>query len=70
VSEVLADREMCIQAGNCVMAAEDVFDQDDDGVVVVLTPEVTGEAEDRARRAVTLCPAAALTLRDPGAAAG
>ena len=28
---VSADRELCIQAGNCVMVAGDVFDQDDDG---------------------------------------
>ena len=26
---VQADREACIQAGNCVMVAADVFDQDD-----------------------------------------
>jgi len=70
VKEVLADRDMCVQAGNCVLAAEDVFDQDDDGVVVVLTREVTGEAAERARRAVMVCPAAALTLQDRPAAAG
>ena len=27
---VSADRELCIQAGNCVMVAGEVFDQDDD----------------------------------------
>ncbi|MEW5809610.1 MAG: ferredoxin [Actinomycetota bacterium] len=46
------------------MVAGDVFDQDDDGVVVVLVDEVTGEAEERARQAVNLCPAAALALQD------
>ncbi|WP_255507320.1 4Fe-4S domain-containing protein [Mycolicibacterium sp. 018/SC-01/001] len=50
------------------MVAADVFDQDDDGVVVVLTDEVSGEVEERARQAVNLCPAAALGLQADGAA--
>lgn len=63
-SKVRADRELCIQAGNCVRVAGDIFDQDDDGVVVLLTDEVSGDAADRARKAVTLCPAGALRLDD------
>lgn len=70
MSRVSADREICIQAGNCVMVAADVFDQDDDGVVVVLTAEVSGDAEERARQAVNLCPAAALSLHADGTSAG
>ena len=64
MSRVSADRELCIQAGNCVMVASEVFDQDDDGIVVVLADEVTGEAAEHAREAVKLCPASALTLRE------
>lgn len=64
MSKVVADRELCIQAGNCVMVAGDIFDQDDDGMVVVLDDEVTGDAADRAREAVKLCPASALSLED------
>ncbi|MCG7595588.1 ferredoxin [Mycobacterium sp. PSTR-4-N] len=56
------------------MVAADVFDQDDDGVVVVLTAEVSGDAEERAQQAVNLCPAAALALQadsgDDGTSAG
>ncbi|MGE2733548.1 ferredoxin [Mycolicibacterium vaccae] len=62
--KVAADREVCIQAGNCVMAAGEVFDQDDDGIVVVLTDEVRGESIDRARDAINLCPANALRFAD------
>ena len=61
---VRADRDVCIGAGVCVMNSEAVFDQDDDGVVVVLTDEVSGDAEERAQQAVNLCPAAALALQD------
>ncbi|WP_246229001.1 ferredoxin [Mycolicibacterium psychrotolerans] len=52
------------------MVASEVFDQDDDGIVVVLTEEVDGEAADHAREAVKLCPASALTLQERTAAAG
>jgi ferredoxin len=59
-----ADREVCIQAGNCVMVADAVFDQDDDGTVVVLVDEIPDDEVDHAREAVQLCPAQALRLSD------
>lgn len=55
-----ADREACISAGNCVMAAPEVFDQDDDGIVVVLADPVPEGDQEGAREAVRLCPATAL----------
>ncbi|MGW0163426.1 ferredoxin [Mycobacterium sp. NPDC003323] len=57
-----ADQDMCITAGNCVMVAGELFDQDDDGVVVVLTEDVPADEEGHAREAVKLCPASALKL--------
>jgi ferredoxin len=62
VVKIEADREVCIQAGNCVMAADTLFDQDDDGIVVVLVDEVPEDEEDRAREAVKLCPSQALRV--------
>lgn len=59
-----ADQDSCITAGNCVMVADALFDQDDDGVVVLLTDEVPTDEEGHAREAVKLCPASALKLRD------
>ncbi|MBB2988555.1 ferredoxin [Mycolicibacterium iranicum] len=64
MTKVSADRELCIQAGNCVMVAGDVFDQDDDGIVEILHDDVTGEEAERAAEAVKLCPASALSLED------
>jgi ferredoxin len=61
---VEADHDSCITAGNCVMVADAVFDQDDDGVVVVLTDEVPEDEVEHAREAVKLCPASALKLLD------
>ena len=62
--KIEADRDLCIGAGNCVLSAEAVFDQDDDGVVVLLTEEVPEDEEDRVREAVKLCPSGALRLQE------
>jgi ferredoxin len=60
--KISADRDVCISAGNCVMAAGTVFDQDDDGIVVVLVDEVPDCEEDHVREAVKLCPSEALRV--------
>ncbi|HYZ69074.1 MAG TPA: ferredoxin [Mycobacterium sp.] len=60
--KVHADRDVCISAGNCVMTADAVFDQDDDGIVVLLVDEVPEGEEDRVREAVRLCPSQALRV--------
>jgi ferredoxin len=62
--KVEADRDVCISAGNCVMAAGAVFDQDEDGIVVVLVDEVPEDEEDHAHDAVRLCPSQALRVAD------
>ena len=60
--KVQADRDVCIGAGMCVMTADTVFDQDDDGIVVLLTEDVAEGEEQRVREAVNLCPSGALRL--------
>lgn len=60
--KVTADRDVCISAGNCVMVADAVFDQDDDGIVMVLVDEVPEGEEEHAREAVKLCPSQALRV--------
>ncbi len=62
--KVQADRDVCISAGNCVMAADAVFDQYDDGIVVVLVDEVPEGEQDHVREAVRLCPSQALRVAD------
>lgn len=61
---ISADRDVCISAGNCVMVASAVFDQDDDGIVVVLVDDVPDGEEEHAREAVRLCPSQALRITD------
>lgn len=61
---VEANRDICIGSGMCVMTTPEVFDQDDDGIVVLLTAEVPDEQVEQARRAVATCPSGALRAVD------
>ncbi len=45
-------------------ATSDVFDQDDEGLVVVLTPSPAPEEEAGVRRAAFLCPAQAIRISE------
>jgi ferredoxin len=52
------DQDRCIAAGQCAMAAPEVFDQrDEDGVVVLLSPTAPPGTEDGVRHAAAVCPA-------------
>ncbi|MEU6769687.1 ferredoxin [Streptomyces sp. NPDC046759] len=55
------DKNLCCGAGTCVLAAPAVFDQDDDGTVVLL--HATPGAEQRAavQEAAERCPTGAIT---------
>jgi ferredoxin len=59
---VHADRDVCIGAGLCVLTAGAVFDQDDDGIVVLLDEHPSDVAA--ARDAVANCPSGALSLTE------
>jgi ferredoxin len=57
-----ADHDDCIASGNCVMISDALFDQDDDGIVVLLAEDVPESEEEHAREAVRTCPASVLHL--------
>lgn len=59
---VVVHKDACVGAGQCALVAPDVFDQDDDGIVIVLDENPQGAAREAAQRAVRLCPARALEL--------
>ena len=63
--KILIAQDRCVGAGQCVLAAPDVFDQRDDDGVVALLDEVPPEAQWAAsRQAASLCPAAAITIHE------
>ncbi|HEU5160929.1 MAG TPA: ferredoxin [Streptosporangiaceae bacterium] len=62
---VIADRDICIGAGNCVLTVPEVFDQDDDeGLVEVIDPDPAAGLRDKVREAVARCPSGAIKAID------
>lgn len=59
---IVVQSDACVGAGQCALVAPDVFDQDDDGIVVLLETDPEGAPLDAAVRAARLCPARAITV--------
>jgi ferredoxin len=62
VIRVRVDAEECIGSGLCALIAPDVFDQDDDGVVVLLDEQPPATAHAAVREAASRCPAAVIAI--------
>jgi ferredoxin len=63
--KVILEPKLCELHGECVMAAPEVFDiEDDEEVVTVLNAEPSEDQRDAVEQAVTMCPTAALRLED------
>ncbi|MEU5845753.1 ferredoxin [Saccharopolyspora shandongensis] len=63
--KVTIDQDKCVSSGQCVLAAEEVFDQrDEDGVVVLLNANPPAELAEDVRQAAVLCPALAIVVED------
>lgn len=62
---ILLDEDKCVGAGQCVLAAGDVFDQrDEDGVAILLDDHPDEALRGEVETAVRLCPARAIAIRD------
>jgi ferredoxin len=62
---VIADTDRCIGSGQCVLREPTAFGLDEEeGTVVLLTPQPAGDAAGRAREAARLCPSGALTVTE------
>ncbi|WP_235432056.1 ferredoxin [Nocardiopsis sp. RV163] len=59
-----ADTGVCAGAGQCVRAAPDLFDQDDDGLVVLLRADVPERDRERALTAADWCPSGAVSVHE------
>ncbi|MBT0768746.1 ferredoxin [Kineosporia sp. J2-2] len=59
--KVLLDQDKCVASGQCVVAAEAVFDQrDEDGVALLLTDEPPDDQAGDVKQAAAVCPARAI----------
>ena len=60
---VVTCSERCIGSGQCVVASPGVFDQDEEeGTVVLVQENPPVDQEENVRRAVLLCPSAAIEI--------
>jgi len=61
--KINVDRDRCVGAGQCVLAAADVFDQSiDDGLVELLQAEPSEELREAVNEAELICPSGAIEL--------
>lgn len=59
---IKADTGVCVGAGQCLLTEPTVFDQDDEGIVKLLTTEPGEQVADHVRDAIGLCPSQALSI--------
>ena len=64
VFKVYVDEDKCIGAGQCVRIAPEIFDQRDDGIVILLDPTPPAALHAVARKAANLCPSLAITIEE------
>jgi ferredoxin len=62
--KVTVEADKCVASGQCVLLAPGVFDQDDDGIIVLLTDTPADDDRQLVRDAVRVCPAAVITARE------
>ena len=62
--KVHVNAQVCAGFGVCLGICPKVFELHDDGYAIVKVSEVPAELEDAVRRAVSQCPANAISLSD------
>ncbi|MEU1518318.1 ferredoxin [Streptomyces sp. NPDC005811] len=61
--KIIVDRERCVGAGQCVLAAAAVFEQSEDGLVELLQPEPSEDLHAAVTEAELICPSGAIELQ-------
>jgi len=64
-----ADTRRCVGAGQCVLAAPDIFDQDDQATVLLLVLDPGGQL-DLVLQAADSCPSGAISVEGDPAGGG
>jgi ferredoxin len=60
--KVIVDRDICQNHGQCVFAAPQVFELDEEGELVVLDDEPDESLRDAVEEAADVCPTQAITI--------
>ncbi|CAO5179562.1 Ferredoxin-2 [Frankia sp. AiPs1] len=64
MAHLTVDESCCVGAGRCVSVAPELFDQNEDGLVVAIRAVVPAGELPAAHEAADLCPARAITVTD------
>jgi ferredoxin len=59
---VVIDRELCVGSGSCVYLAPELFDQHEDGRVVLIAEHPEPAQREPARTAAAHCPVSAISV--------
>jgi ferredoxin len=63
--KVFIEEDKCVGSGQCVLAADDVFDQrDEDGIVVLLDDNPPADRLADVKHAAAVCPALAIIVQE------
>jgi ferredoxin len=60
--KIVVQQDACVGSGQCALVAGSLFDQDDDGIVMLLNSEPSEAQERAAITAASLCPARAISV--------
>jgi ferredoxin len=60
--KITVKEDACVGSGQCALVAESLFDQDDNGIVVLLKADPDASEETAAKKAASLCPARAIIV--------
>ncbi|MFF7071760.1 ferredoxin [Streptomyces pseudovenezuelae] len=63
-TDIDIDKDVCIGAGQCALAAPGVFTQDDDGFSTLLPGREDGGGDPMVREAARSCPVSAITVSE------
>lgn len=62
--KISLDKSKCVASGQCVLSAPDVFDQDDDGIVMLLDEDPPEMEYENVKQAARVCPVGLITYSD------
>lgn len=62
--KVKIEKSWCVASGSCVLASPKVFDQDENGVVVLIDAAPGPELQESVRKAASVCPSAVITFEE------
>jgi ferredoxin len=62
--KVTIDVDVCIASGACVLACPEVFQQDEEGLVVLVQDEPGAELHEAVLEAMAACPAAVIQVEE------